>query len=99
MPRHAALIAVLLLDRPTCLDCIALKSGLAVTEVDCYLTSIATSLDLARNDRDRCRGCGNEGPVVSLSLKLTALALYSLRARLARPTDLARVEVVDLLDE
>jgi hypothetical protein len=65
MPRHAAMIAFLLFDRPMCLDCIALKSGLAVTEADRYLTTIATSFDLTR-DGDRCRVCGNVGPVFSL---------------------------------
>ena len=66
MPEPSSVIALLLLERPTCLDCIALKSGLAVTEVDQCLTIIGTSLDLVRNDRDRCRVCGSVGPVFSL---------------------------------
>jgi hypothetical protein len=66
MPRHAAMIAFLLFDRPMCLDCITLKSGLTATEVDHYLTIVGTSLDLTRSDRDRCRICGTVGSVVSL---------------------------------
>jgi hypothetical protein len=66
MPEHSSAITLLLLERPTCLDCIALKSGLALTEVDRCLTIIGTSLDLVRNDHDRCRVCGNVGPVFSL---------------------------------
>ncbi len=66
MSEHSAVIALLLLERPTCLDCIAVKSELGVTEVDRHLTIIGTSLDLVRNDRDRCRVCGNVGPVFSL---------------------------------
>jgi len=66
MPEHSSAIALLLLERPTCLDCIALKTGLAVTEVDRCLTIIGTSLDLVRNDRERCRVCGKVSPVFSL---------------------------------
>ena len=65
MPEHSSVIALLLLERPTCLDCIALKSGLPITEVDRCLTIIGTSLELVRND-DRCRVCGNVGPAFSL---------------------------------
>jgi len=66
MPEHSAVIALLLLERPTCLDCLAMKAGLTVTEVDRYLTIIATTLDLARHDSERCRVCGNTGPTFSL---------------------------------
>jgi hypothetical protein len=66
MPEHSAVIALLLLERPTCLDCIAMKAGLTVTEVDRYLTIIGTTLALARHDSERCRVCGNVGPAFSL---------------------------------
>ena len=66
MPEHAAVIAVLLLDRPMCLDCISTKSGLSVHEIERYLTIIATSLELNRLV-ERCRACGESLPVISLS--------------------------------
>jgi hypothetical protein len=66
MSDHAAAIAVLLAERPTCLDCLALKSGLTFAEVDRYLTTIATALDLVRNERGGCQICGNVGPTFSL---------------------------------
>jgi hypothetical protein len=66
MPNHAAVIAALLVERPTCLDCLALKSALTFAQVDHYLTIIGTSLELVRNEGDRCRVCGNVGPVFSL---------------------------------
>jgi hypothetical protein len=66
MPANAAVIAVLILERPMCLDCIASKSGVTVTEVDRYLTVIARSLELRRFEHERCRACGEERPVFSL---------------------------------
>jgi hypothetical protein len=73
MPQYAAMIAVLLLERPTCLDCAASKSGLTLTQVDHYLTIIGTSLEVLRLENERCRICGNVGPVCSIgrSLDLT----------------------------
>ena len=66
MPDHSAAIALLLLERPTCLDCTAMKTRLTVTEVDRYLTMIGTRLELSRHASERCRVCGNIGPAFSL---------------------------------
>lgn len=65
MPANAAVITTLLLDRPMCLDCVALKTELSLNEIDNYLTAIASRLELDRVI-GRCRTCGNTGPVVSL---------------------------------
>jgi len=67
MLEHAAVIAVLLLERPTCLDCIAMKAGLTLTEVNSYLATMTKTLDLVRQDDERCRVCGNIGHAFSLA--------------------------------
>jgi hypothetical protein len=60
-----ALIAMLLVERPTCLDCISQKAGVSTIEADRYLTVIGTTLKLRRTD-DRCHACGEHKPVYSL---------------------------------
>ena len=57
MPQHAAVIAVTILDRPTCLDCIAVRSGVNHVEVKRYLDRIQKVLTLVL-DEDACRVCG-----------------------------------------
>ena len=66
MPEHSALIAVLLMDRPMCLDCIAAKSALRVAEVEQYLTLMGSAVEVQRDDHDRCRVCGTHGLVFSV---------------------------------
>jgi len=66
MPRRAAVIAVLIIDRPMCLECIATKSALSTIEVERYLEEIGRGLEL-RQDEDRCRVCGEPRSVFSLS--------------------------------
>ena len=63
MPQHAAVIAVVLLERPTCRDCVASKSRLRATDVDRYLEIIASALLVLRLEDERCRVCGIAGPV------------------------------------
>jgi hypothetical protein len=70
MPEHAALIAVLLVDRPMCRDCICLKSGLDAVTVDRYLAVIGSKLRLRRQDDERCRVCGEPTTAFSLSMPL-----------------------------
>jgi hypothetical protein len=57
MPENAALIAVLITDRPLCLPCVSDKSGLADNEVESYLRRIAHVVTLKRGT-GRCRACG-----------------------------------------
>jgi hypothetical protein len=66
MPEHAALITVLILDRPMCLPCVATKAGMSENSVMAYLEQIATSVVVHRAPMDRCRVCGVVGPVVSI---------------------------------
>lgn len=66
MPAKAALIAVLILARPLCLDCMCAKTGLSATEVDRYLTLIGMSVELRRHMGDHCRSCGSDCLLFSL---------------------------------
>jgi len=64
MPEHATLIALLIVDRPTCLPCIATKGDMSVVSVMSYLEQIATSVMVHEAARQPCRVCGVVGPVV-----------------------------------
>ena len=67
MRAPSALIAVLILDRPLCLDCIGTKSNIRRAEVDRYLAAMAQApLELRSSDNGRCRNCGEDGLVFSL---------------------------------
>jgi len=66
MPQHAATIAVLLRERPTCVRCVASKSRLTAVEVERYLTTIATALVVVRFEDERCRVCGDVGGVYTV---------------------------------
>ena len=67
VPRHAAVIAILIIERPMCLDCIATKSALSTLEVERYLEQIGRGLELRQDIQDRCRVCGEPRTVFSLS--------------------------------
>jgi len=57
MPEKGALLAVLIMERPLCVDCISEKSGLITDEVEPFLARIESKVALSRG-KDRCRGCG-----------------------------------------
>jgi len=57
MPERAALIAVLIIDCPLCVDCIAAKSEISLAGVKGYL----------KRSEGRCRACGSVGNVFSLN--------------------------------
>jgi hypothetical protein len=65
MPERAALIAVLIKERPLCVACISSKSGLTHGDVESFLASIEKNVDV-KQALDRCRTCGSLGPVFSL---------------------------------
>jgi hypothetical protein len=44
MPEPTALITSLILDRPTCLDCLATKAGMGLADVEAALDRIATAV-------------------------------------------------------
>jgi hypothetical protein len=49
-PDKASLIALLLIERPMCLDCICEKVGVSTIEGDRYLTTIGAALALQRSE-------------------------------------------------
>ena len=53
---RVSIVTRLILDRPTCLDCIAGKSGLSAREAEATLDMIADALRVYR-EPDRCRVC------------------------------------------
>ena len=57
MSENAALIAVLVTDRPLCLPCVSDRSGLAADDVESYLRRVAHVITLKRGT-GRCRACG-----------------------------------------
>ncbi len=66
MPDKAALIAVLITDRPLCLRCLTARTHLTVYEVESYLR-IAENVVRLAHDSDRCRECGSTMEVFSMS--------------------------------
>jgi hypothetical protein len=65
VPDTVAAITALVLDRPICLGCIALKTGVAVTEVEAIVPKIAAALKLYR-DVARCQACAGVARVLSV---------------------------------
>ena len=65
MPENAALIAVLIIERPLCLTCISDKSGLTEDEIKPYLRRLRRAVSIERGI-DRCRGCGTFTAVYSM---------------------------------
>jgi hypothetical protein len=57
MPEKGALLAVLIMERPMCVDCVSEKSGIAADEVEPMLARIATRIAVT-SAVDRCRACG-----------------------------------------
>jgi hypothetical protein len=54
MPEKGALLAVLIMERPLCVDCISEKSDLITDEVEPLLARIESKVALRRG-KDRCR--------------------------------------------
>jgi hypothetical protein len=65
MPDHTAIVTALILDRPTCLRCIATKANMTLTELDTTIGIINRVLVLHRTT-DRCRACGETDTVLSV---------------------------------
>lgn len=66
MAEHAALIAALILDRPTCLNCVATKSDKSLPGVMAYLKRIRETVTVREEPADRCRVCGSTAHVISI---------------------------------
>ena len=67
MPEIATRIAVLIIDRPLCVDCISERAQITVATVREYLQRIDPMFSVNREENGRCRACGHIGRVVSLS--------------------------------
>jgi hypothetical protein len=67
MPEISALITVLIIERPLCVDCIALRAQVSVPTVRDYLRKIDALGSVQRGVEDRCRACGHIGDTFSLS--------------------------------
>jgi hypothetical protein len=67
MPERAALIAVLIMDRPLCLPCVSAKSGLGVATVSSYLDRMTKTVTVHRATDERCTACGVVTSVVALT--------------------------------
>jgi hypothetical protein len=65
MPDRVSLITRLILDRPTCLNCIAEKSGMTVSQAGATLDLIENALKIYQ-ELDWCRVCGEAKEVCSL---------------------------------
>jgi hypothetical protein len=66
MPKHATPIANFIIDRPTCLPCIATEAGMSLPNVRAYLERISKAVTVHQAAREPCRVCGVVGPVVSI---------------------------------
>ena len=66
MPDISARIAVLIIDRPLCVSCIADRAQVGVPTVKGYLDRIGPMFTISREAAGRCRACGHIGAVVSL---------------------------------
>jgi hypothetical protein len=65
MPEKAALIAVLITDRPLCLPCLSAKARLPIDEIQSYLGRI-DSLVILKHAIERCQECGKSTEVYSM---------------------------------
>ena len=66
MPARAALIAVLITERPLCLPCITERAGLPAGDIHEYLARMRDHLTVLHDLTDRCRACGTVAEVFSL---------------------------------
>ena len=66
MPERTALITLLIVDRPLCLECIVIRSGIDRLAVETYLERVKEHLTVFHEDSDRCRACGIVGKVYAL---------------------------------
>jgi hypothetical protein len=64
MTEKAAIVAVLIVHRPLCAECLAGRADVARTDVESLLTRIGKTIAISRTV-DRCRGCGRTDRVYS----------------------------------
>ena len=66
MPESAALLTALILERPLCAECIAVKGGLTAAEIEHGFNAVRRVLNLVET-LDRCRACGELREVFALA--------------------------------
>jgi len=67
MTDPAALITTLILERPMCMSCIAVKTHMSLPSVRACLEQISRAVNLQQWPRGQCQVCGVEGPAVSIN--------------------------------
>lgn len=65
MPRIAAIIVALILERPTCLDCLAPKAGINIGDAETALREVGDVFRIL-DAPDRCRVCGETKETIVL---------------------------------
>jgi hypothetical protein len=58
MPERAAMVTALIMDRPLCLSCVALRASMDEVDAQAVLDKIEHVLTLRRVSPGRCRACG-----------------------------------------
>jgi hypothetical protein len=66
LPETAAIITVLIVERPLCVDCIAEEANLSTADTERYLETICKTVNV-RVDDGRCRKCGNVRRIQSVA--------------------------------
>jgi len=66
MAERFAIITALLLERPTCIDCLCEKSGVKQARVKSMLARNSRVTRVHQEANGRCRSCGEQRPVVSV---------------------------------
>ena len=64
MPDSIASVTALILERPTCMSCLAEKSGYTSEEARIALEVIETVVTVHRDPSGHCHACGSVGLVV-----------------------------------
>ena len=67
MPETASLVTGLIMERPLCLNCIAIKASANVAAVQVAFASIRKVLNIGRAEDVRCRACGDVGTVFQIN--------------------------------
>ena len=67
MPEISAVITALIIERPLCVECIALRTQVSVGAVKAYLPKLDKMVTVHRGVEDRCRACGRIGDTFWLS--------------------------------
>lgn len=66
MPRRAAIITALILERPLCIECLSAKSGMKPPAIERLLARISSAVNVRRCPRTRCRACGDIQTTISI---------------------------------